>query len=922
MFYNRISTNNEVNSKVHFVGSHEEYFHSTYNNIISKIELAYQYENYYIVNTDMLYYKIDSEQVNQLDALTEVVNNVITDDIISKIKHGNGLLIFDFGCEIIPISTDDTTLYGKINKFFYDKDCAQGVQYWTMFETPFELVDKSECYVDIISVSLSTLRYTDFDYVNYKNLLTDTSIEPKSMMYLNRQARENRIKLLAECIRNNVDLDDSYFSFLCNSLNKNGGQDGKTFFGDDDIELIEHVITQAPAWCSWERWGNWDGEFPEWKEMDNKNKIRNNNIFKTIMNDHYGKGIFLTKKNRNDWLGDSDAGRVVELLNHRAKSKFEVIAEFSYADKGVMISEKLSLSILSKIPFVVLGNKGYMNHLKELGFKTFDNFWDETYDTKNNDDRIIELTKTILDIQQNFKCDIDEYGNYVYTDEMNAILKHNYNYYKNVYTPMLQNRILKAISKSEKLHFRYETSDKIWYNDTTCTVVVSIPGNGMEYFNDRMAKSLNYKLMNRADVPELSKLPAIVIIRNPFQRLDEQLWETGMTFDGFIEAYRDTDYMKTQVSFIKGLSVWEIIDLDDILNDTSHKKSNFSANYEHIKSDNFGRTFGSTEEDRNDKRLCDWHNDIINYIKIGNRGPHCKGGYQWYTDYCSTYKNSDERFTSEQKEKIHELFKSDFEFYNDSKKREKTFLSNYNWINDELTNYMDTLKSRTDITDCINEMIEHGETFKEQLDEVAWQDHMHILKSIGIQNMSKDISILDMGTQFGIIPHFLSSVGFTDVSCTNSSKEASKGIVDLNLIWDKFDLSVIDLHINPQKEFTLSKKYDVIVATRTNILFKTKEIFKFTDGRFLDKTNFSDSRNDMFFVPYNSSELEYFIVNIKKVLNPGGIAIIQPYPFVYHTRGYKKQLKLLSKYQTKGHVSISSGESNINLVHDYFVIRN
>jgi hypothetical protein len=918
MFYNRISTKIEVNNKISLLGADEKYFHPTYNIIISKIEAEHQYENYYIVNTEMLYYMRVNNEVNQLGALEEVVSNVMTDDIISKIKHGKGLLIFDFGCEIIPISTDDTTLYGKINKFFYDKECAHGVQYWTMFETPFDLVDKSECYVDIISVSLSTLRYTDFDYVNYKNLLTDTSIESKSMMYLNRQGRIHRIRLLAECMKNNVDIDASYFSFLCDSLNKNGGQDGKTFLNDDDIVRIKHIVTETKSSIiESERWENYDGEFKEWEPINNRNKTRNNTILKTIMNEHYGKGIFLTKENRDDWLGASDVGRVVELLNHRAKSKFEVITEFSYADKGVMISEKLSLSMLSKIPFVVLGDKGYMNHLKELGFKTFDNFWNETYDTKDDENRIIELGKTILDIQQNFKCDIDEYGNYVYTDEMNAILEHNYNHYKNVYVPTLQNRILKAVSISDKIHFRTEVSDKIWYNDVTQSVVVPIPGNGMEYFEDRVSRSLNYKLTNREDVPELSKLSAIVIVRNPFQRVSELMWESGMTFDGFIEAYHDTDCMKTQTSFIEGLSIWKVIDLDEILNRTDNEKSNFTANYEHIISGD------SKPDDGNDLLINKWHNHIINSIKIGNKDIYCTGGMQWYTDYSSPYKNTDERFTSEQREKIHELFKSDFKFYSDNKKREEIFLSNYDWIEDEMATYIDTLKSRSDIEECRKEFIEHGEVFKDKMDKVFWENHTHFLKSIGIQNMSKDVSILDMGTQFGIIPHFLSSIGFTDVSCTNSPKEASIGIKDLKNIWNIFNLSPIDLHIYPMQEFTLPKKYDVIVASSTNILFKTNEIVRF-QNRILDKTFTSDESDyaGMFFVPYNKNELEFFINNVKKFLNPDGVAVIQPYPWAYHMDGYKKHLKLLSKYQLKGHTPMPKNLVYKNLKMEYFVIRN
>ena len=43
-----------------------------------------------------------------------------SDDIISKIKNGKGLLIFDFGCEIIPISTDETNSFlvmPKVNPY-------------------------------------------------------------------------------------------------------------------------------------------------------------------------------------------------------------------------------------------------------------------------------------------------------------------------------------------------------------------------------------------------------------------------------------------------------------------------------------------------------------------------------------------------------------------------------------------------------------------------------------------------------------------------------------------------------------------------------------------------------------------------------------------------------------------------------------
>jgi hypothetical protein len=440
-----------------------------------------------------------------------------------------------------------------------------------------------------------------------------------------------------------------------------------------------------------------------------------------------------------------------------------------------------------------------------------------------------------------------------------------------------------------------DVSDKIWYNNSNRTVIVPIPGYGMEFFNDRVADTLNYKLKDRVDVPELSTLPAIVIIRNPFQRINEQLWETEMEFDAFIEEYQNKDYMKTQVSFTEGLSVWKTIDLDVILK---------WANKRRIKT-------GDSE----DFPINKWDNQIINFIKIGSKTTDCLGGMQWYINYCSPYKDDREGLTDEQKEKVQDLYKEDFEFYNDTKQKEKIFLSNYDWIEDEMQIYIDKLKSRTDVKEAREKFIQHGEVLKGKMNESAWESHTHLLKSIGIQNKAKDVSILDMGTQFGIIPNFLSSIGFTDVSCTNSSNEASKGIVDLELLWNIFNLSPIDLHIEPMLEFELPKKYDVIFVSSTNMLFKTNDIFRFQD-KILDKTYSSLDQDGMFFVPYNEAELEFFINNIKNVLNPGGVAMIHPNPWVYNTPGYEKHLELLSKHQSVDYCPLPTAEM------DFFVIRN
>ena len=42
------------------------------------------------------------------------------------------------------------------------------------------------------------------------------------------------------------------------------------------------------------------------------------------------------------------------------------------------------------------------------------------------------------------------------------------------------------------------------------------------------------------------------------------LYETSMTLDGFINKYKDTDRMLPQSSFIEGLNIKGIIDLENL----------------------------------------------------------------------------------------------------------------------------------------------------------------------------------------------------------------------------------------------------------------------------------------------------------------------------------------------------------------------
>lgn len=100
-----------------------------------------------------------------------------------------------------------------------------------------------------------------------------------------------------------------------------------------------------------------------------------------------------------------------------------VVTESIFAQPVATVSEKPFNAIQNYRPFVVVGTPYTLELLHEMGFRTFGDFWDESYDTEIHHERrlikILELLDTIgnMSIQE---CR-DMYN------EMQNILEHNYN---------------------------------------------------------------------------------------------------------------------------------------------------------------------------------------------------------------------------------------------------------------------------------------------------------------------------------------------------------------------------------------------------------------------------------------------------------------------------------------------------------------
>jgi len=173
----------------------------------------------------------------------------------------------------------------------------------------------------------------------------------------------NRWSLLHTYLEN--DFSDSYFSFLN--------------FSNDYSSKITHE--NAPIYCKTPRlaFEEYTSRIPI--ELDTQNIKSNTDLSRFKTSDTFKKNLFLN-------------------------SCINIVTETTFRENEVFLSEKIIKPLIGYQPFIVLGPYQYLKELKNLGYKTFSEFWDESYDEiENAEERYFAVEKIILELN---KKNIDE----------------------------------------------------------------------------------------------------------------------------------------------------------------------------------------------------------------------------------------------------------------------------------------------------------------------------------------------------------------------------------------------------------------------------------------------------------------------------------------------------------------------------------
>lgn len=100
----------------------------------------------------------------------------------------------------------------------------------------------------------------------------------------------------------------------------------------------------------------------------------------------------------------------------------DIVVESHVAGDTFFPTEKTIRPMLLKKPFIVFGSRDYLVYLRQMGFRTFHDFWDEDYDGYEAADRLNKIQTLIDSIAQKSTEQLEK----MYHD-MQYTLNHNYN---------------------------------------------------------------------------------------------------------------------------------------------------------------------------------------------------------------------------------------------------------------------------------------------------------------------------------------------------------------------------------------------------------------------------------------------------------------------------------------------------------------
>ena len=319
--------------------------------------------------------------------------------LINLVKDGNGYIFLDFSVEafIEPRHLNAMHSYFKhihqipLHKIIYLTGAVNAKEVYDKFCLDNNIPDDP-------SHRLTVMSYAASEHIFARNMAGGEPeynvdfVPEKLFLSWNRRYRPHRIRMITLLEKNNL-VDRSYISFPKN-----------------DIETPTTTFKQLA-----------------------------NILYKGTLFPHHGS-VSITHDHINSLDnklplvldGEED---IVQMCSdehnvnrhYYQNSLVSLITETNYDNLEVTLTEKSFKPLKEKHPFIIVGVAGCLQGLRDLGYKTFGDFWDESYDTITDSfDRMRKLDEILQEIGSWEHNKILEFKR-----QVKPILEHNYQVLKN-----------------------------------------------------------------------------------------------------------------------------------------------------------------------------------------------------------------------------------------------------------------------------------------------------------------------------------------------------------------------------------------------------------------------------------------------------------------------------------------------------------
>lgn len=352
---------------------------SYFSDNLPKEKFIYEYQQYWNIPTE--------EYFGNYGFLER---NPCPQEVLNRIKEKTAFLMitvpFESPVQYFYLEKTHTYL-AKLNipksQIIYQTCCLNGTEIYENFCRSIN--DSPKFNLEYTSLNISMHNYL-IEKTHYDDIFHE---KEKTFLMFNRRwlSHPHRTVFLYELHRRNL-LDNFYVSFSKNDVDHgisytSAINDHLHYLSDDPInhELVSELETKLPL------------------ILDTNDLVTSSLMFEQ----------FETTKQFYD------------------KSFISIVAETYFNSEIIHLTEKTFKPMIYKHPFILIGPPNFLLKLKELGFKTFDHVWDESYDQLSNHkerfNKILNLVEFISKKSYDEKKDL--------VQKCLPSIEHNFNLLKN-----------------------------------------------------------------------------------------------------------------------------------------------------------------------------------------------------------------------------------------------------------------------------------------------------------------------------------------------------------------------------------------------------------------------------------------------------------------------------------------------------------